>query len=352
MRQRFSRLVLSGMSAMLLLLGMGPVATRATARWDFSNDAWAYLRAKTSAERNVYRPTWLPARFRQPAVASTVGLLFGVSYDSDVGDRLFFGSTANSCGGGGGTVEPITVLGHTGSLITSTECAPEIWIAWSEGEQFYRVLGYQYKGASAPTRAEMLQIAASLAPVGVDGRPLAPNGPPAQECFAETGQCIAGRFLDHWRATGGATINGFPLAEAFTRTLENNSPHTVQYFERVRLEHHPENPIPYDILLGQFGRAIRPADPPAAPDPNAPQYFPETGHNLSGQFYNFWREYGLAQFGYPLSEEITETLEDGRDYRVQYFERARLEYHPENAWPYTILIGQFGRQILTTEPGR
>jgi hypothetical protein len=30
----------------------------------------------------------------------------------------------------------------------------------------------------------------------------------------------------------------------------------VQYFERARFEHHPENAPPYDVLLGQFGRSI------------------------------------------------------------------------------------------------
>jgi hypothetical protein len=30
---------------------------------------------------------------------------------------------------------------------------------------------------------------------------------------------------------------------------------------------------------------------------------------------------------------------------VQYFERARFEYHPENAAPYDVLLGQFGRQF-------
>ncbi len=55
----------------------------------------------------------------------------------------------------------------------------------------------------------------------------------------------------------------------------------------------------------------------------------------------------LAQFGYPLTEEITERLEDGNDYRVQYFERARFEHHPENPDPqYQVLLGQFGRHIL------
>jgi hypothetical protein len=31
---------------------------------------------------------------------------------------------------------------------------------------------------------------------------------------------------------------------------------------------------------------------------------------------------------------------------VQYFERTRFEYHPENAPPYDILLGQCGRRIL------
>ena len=112
------------------------------------------------------------------------------------------------------------------------------------------------------------------------------------------------------------------------------------------MEHHPENPPPNDILPAQFRRRIRPADPPAAPLPRS-TYFPETGHNLSGTFLQYWqRNGGLAQFGYPLSEEIREVLEDGRPYVVQYFERARFEHHPENPAPYDVLLGQFGRAIL------
>ncbi len=346
MRHRLVNLALGLVIGLLALGGDGPGTTRAAEGWDFSNDAWARLRALTPAERPVYRPTWLPARFRQPATVTTVFLLFGVIYDSDAGDRLFFGNTANSCGGASSdVVEPIMVRGHAGSLITSTECTPEIMVAWREGDQAHRVMGYKFNGESAPSREEMLRIAASLEPVGADGRPLTPSGPPARECFAETGQCLAGRFLDRWRATGGATINGYPLTGEFEQRLEDGNAYTVQYFERVRLEHHPEHAAPYDVLLGQFGRRIRPADPPVAPDPNAPMYFPETGHNLSGLFDFYWREYGLAQFGYPISEEITERLEDGEEYRAQYFERARLEYHDEFS-PPLVLLGQFGRQIL------
>ena len=68
---------------------------------------------------------------------------------------------------------------------------------------------------------------------------LTPRPAAAQEgaCFAETGFCVQGRFLAYWTASGGLARNGFPLSD------------TVQYFERVRLEYHPENApqtSPYD----------------------------------------------------------------------------------------------------------
>src|SRR5205823_499978 len=114
-----------------------------------------------------------------------------------------------------------------------------------------------------------------------------------------------------------------------------------------------ENAPPYDVLLGQFGRRALlrfvPYPPgifPTDPRPGA-AYFPETRHNLGGRFLDYWlANGGLAQFGYPLTEESLLGLEDGRTYTVQYFERARLELHPENAPPYDVLLGQFGRQIL------
>jgi hypothetical protein len=153
-------------------------------------------------------------------------------------------------------------------------------------------------------------------------------------------------FLRYWQTHGGLALNGYPLSEEFAEQLEDGKVYRVQYFERVRLEYHPENPAPYDVLLGQFGRRIHPADPPAAPLQSA-RYFPETGHNLSGNLRAYWEANGgLAQFGYPISEELEERLEDGRDYTVQYFERARFERHPENLAPYDVLLGQFGRRIL------
>ncbi len=90
--------------------------------------------------------------------------------------------------------------------------------------------------------------------------------------------------------------------------------------------------------------AFAPVGPPADP---AVAYFPETGHTLRGAFRRFWEQNGgLPVFGYPISEELTERGEGGRDYVVQYFERHRFEYHPENAPPYDVLLARMGDAAL------
>jgi hypothetical protein len=169
------------------------------------------------------------------------------------------------------------------------------------------------------------------------------------QCFTETGKCMRGRFLAYWYEHGGLEFNGYPISDEFVETLEDGNAYTVQYFERVRMEYHPENAgTRYEGLLGQFGRRIHPVDPPVAPLADA-SYFPQTGHNVRGGFRAFYvgaTAEGGADFGYPISEEFIEVLEDGRPYLVQYFERARFEWHPENPPAYQLLLGQFGRRIL------
>lgn len=53
------------------------------------------------------------------------------------------------------------------------------------------------------------------------------------------------------------------------------------------------------------------------------QFFPETGHNIKGEFLRFYKSVSDPRllFGYPLTEQIPS--KDGRI--VQYFQRARFE---------------------------
>ena len=71
-------------------------------------------------------------------------------------------------------------------------------------------------------------------------------------CFSETNQCIDGRFREFWEQNGGLAIFGFPISGEQQSTVDGKT-FTVQRFERNRLELHPENARPYDVLLGRLG---------------------------------------------------------------------------------------------------
>ncbi len=73
-----------------------------------------------------------------------------------------------------------------------------------------------------------------------------------------------------------------------------------------------------------------------------PMLFPQTGYRLEGAFLSFWRANGgLRVFGYP---DDSPRDVDG-DVR-QYLERARFELHPDNAAPYTVVLGRLGVEAL------
>jgi len=74
------------------------------------------------------------------------------------------------------------------------------------------------------------------------------------------------------------------------------------------------------------------------------QTFPQTGKTVSGKFLTYWQSHGgLNQQGYPISGEMQEkSATDGKNYTVQYFERAVFESHPEKAAPYDVLLSLLG----------
>jgi hypothetical protein len=166
--------------------------------------------------------------------------------------------------------------------------------------------------------------------------------------FSQTGHTLRGPFLRYWQEHGGLAQFGYPLTEEFFEPSgPDNAPLQVQYFERNRFELHPENAgTPYEVMLGTLGREFRPQDPPAPQQADA-LYFPETGHNLSGKFREYWEAHGgLAVHGYPITEAAMERSTNGKDYLVQWFERSRFELHPENAGSeHEVLLGLLGRQL-------
>ena len=167
--------------------------------------------------------------------------------------------------------------------------------------------------------------------------------------FEETGQAVDGVFLRYWERNGGLARFGLPRTAAFIQ-----GGFLVQYFERARFEYHPEFAgTPNEIQLGHLGRQLvsdtaLQASLPTSGIPGA-RYFPETGRTLANGFKAYWEQNdGLRLFGLPISDEAPErNPADGKIYAVQYFERARFEYHPEHkGTPFEIQLGLLGNQVL------
>ncbi|MEI6045959.1 MAG: M23 family metallopeptidase [Chloroflexota bacterium] len=173
--------------------------------------------------------------------------------------------------------------------------------------------------------------------------------------FPETGHYLGYGFRLYWQKNGGLAQFGYPLTEEFKeRNPADGKIYTVQYFERARFEYHPEfagtsNEVELGLLGLQYlaGRRFPEAQPFSSTTDH--YYFPETRHSLSYGFKRYWDSQGsLAIYGYPVSEE---TSEGG--YIVQYFERARFEYHPElKGTPYEVLLGLLGTAALETQGRR
>jgi hypothetical protein len=173
--------------------------------------------------------------------------------------------------------------------------------------------------------------------------------------FPETGHSLIHGFLAYWEQFGGLAVFGYPLTD------EYRDPQTglvTQYLERARFEWHPGAwPSRYDVELGQLGRELAQRQgllgtPPfrrieAATDAHC-TYFPETGHRLCFGFRDYWQVHGgLPTFGYPLSEELRDPT---MGLTVQYFERQRLEYHPDNPPAWQVEGGLLGRLLLPPQP--
>jgi glucose/arabinose dehydrogenase len=212
----------------------------------------------------------------------------------------------------------------------------------------------------------IILLLALLIPAGAPAA-VAQTGP---GCFAETGYCASGRFLQYWQGNGGLPVFGLAISEQ-RREQGTEGVFDTQWFERERFEAHPENRAPYDVLLGRLGDEMLRRQgrdwftfPKGQPTPGC-QYFDATQHTVCEPFLSYWRGHGLefdgqrgtsyaeslALFGLPLSEPAVETNSSGFTVLTQWFERARFEFVPANPDPYKVLLGRLGAEVFDPTAG-
>ena len=225
----------------------------------------------------------------------------------------------------------------------------------------------------------LLSVTLTLA-LGLPAAPPAAAQPAEPICFPGVpgiADCIDPAFADYWRANGGLPVFGYPIAprESY-QPPEAAAPLVAQWTERNRLELHPQNPPAYRVLLGrmgaerleQLGRSWRAEGREPGPQGGC-LWFEETGHNVCDQapglgLKSYWEANGLqipglgpyerslALFGLPLTAARPEPSADVVMILTQWFERARLEWHPDNPDQYKVLLGLLGREVRPGAAGR
>lgn len=163
--------------------------------------------------------------------------------------------------------------------------------------------------------------------------------------FDETGHNVRGEFLEFYNRVASPTLlYGYPITEQF----EDRNGLTVQYFQRARFELRPERPAGQRVQLTPLGRLLYTPGESIAPfNPAGCRVF-ASGYPVCYGFLDFYLQHGgEVQFGQPIS-----SFEYRGDLLVQYFEYARLEYHP---WRQAVVPSDLGRIAFEKwgeDPGR
>jgi len=160
--------------------------------------------------------------------------------------------------------------------------------------------------------------------------------------FPETGHNVAQGFLDTFNSLGGLEVFGFPRTDAMVYQGQ-----TVQFFQRAEMIYNGSS-VQLRLIGSDLtqGRTFAPGQ--QGPNDAAHQFFPETGHTVANAFLAFFKAHGgIGVLGYPISDEMPDVLSDGAIHTVQYFQRGRLEYHPELAGkPGEVSMGLLGDELL------
>ncbi|MEW5870407.1 MAG: hypothetical protein AB1894_14120 [Chloroflexota bacterium] len=163
-----------------------------------------------------------------------------------------------------------------------------------------------------------------------------------EEYFEKYGHWVKGEILAAYRSIPQAEdLYGDPITESF---WVDDLQREVQYFENVRFESSTDTLGRTQVILSTAGKDLYQAGKnPAAVQENSPtcRTFPETGFRVCKAFLVFFDAHGgVERFGLPIS-----SLEMENERMVQYFEKVRLEWHPETP-SQLVQLGAVGWELF------
>lgn len=216
--------------------------------------------------------------------------------------------------------------------------------------------------------AQSLAVPVSLsAPVWPSApTPLIPAAFARTHSGSETHYEVEGAFLSFFQRNGGVRLFGRPISPVITETAADGETLTVQYFERARFEYQPQYwGTRAEVSLGRLGVEVPVTG-------TMPERLPgglagiEIFFRTSGlvtpvpvRFFNFWQQNGgLALFGYPITPVLLETRPRDGDQMliaapvaVQYFERARFEFHAAEGPSGEVRLSDLGAEVYVLRYG-
>jgi hypothetical protein len=175
---------------------------------------------------------------------------------------------------------------------------------------------------------------------------------PEGRFFPETGKWLTGEFLAFYLAAPNpTTLFGAPITSVFENPMKPGT--TIQYFHKARFEYNLAAPpgkrvslAPLGFLLHDVDRGGTPADVPT--NTGACRIFASTNLPVCYAFLQFYdANRGEVYFGSPISEM---KVINGR--LVQYFERALMEWIPEQAPGMRVKLADLGRMDFDLRIGK
>ncbi|NPV84459.1 MAG: hypothetical protein HPY45_00435 [Anaerolineae bacterium] len=179
------------------------------------------------------------------------------------------------------------------------------------------------------------------------GRGIAQTKPPDAVYVSQTGHWIRGDFYQFYQNMPEPTLLlGYPITDELVDPVNGRK---VQYFERARLDISQDG-AGGQVEIAPLGKLLYvKGSPLASVSQNGLgcRFFPATGHRVCYAFRQFYEQHhGEEFFGNPLSD-----LEMHQGLVVQYFERARLEWHAERMPGQRVTLSDLGRVYFETRMG-